>query len=120
MLSVFPSLLTWGQASPFIIRLTLGAVFIFWAYRSFRKQPSDAKAKLIGLIEGIAGILLVIGTWTQVAALVAIIDLLVRLVERVTKKAFLSDGVNYYLILLVLALSLMVTGAGFLARDLPL
>jgi uncharacterized membrane protein YphA (DoxX/SURF4 family) len=76
--------------------------------------------KAIGIIEGVAGILLVIGLWTQVAALVVFVDLVIRLVERIMKKAFLTDGVNYYLVLLVMAISLMVTGAGWIAFDLPL
>lgn len=131
MLSLFPSLLSYQQLSPFIVRVTLGAVFVFWAYRTFRNKngnlfaasaltSSPVNMKIIAIVEAAAGILLVVGLWTQVAALVAAIDLLIRLIERVKNRAFLTDGVNYYLILLVMALSLLVTGAGRLAFDLPL
>ena len=120
MLSVFPSFLSWSQVSPLIIRLTLGVVFIFWSYRAFLQKSLPISQKIITIIEVIAGILLVIGLWTQVAALVIAIDLIVRLYQKATQRAFLSDGVNYYLILLVMAVSLLFTGAGFWSFDLPL
>ena len=120
MLSAFPSLLSWSQLSPLLIRVTLGAVFVFRSYRALAKTSNTSMIKLHGLIEGLAGILLIIGLWTQVAALVAAIDMIALLIERGMKKALFTDGVNYYLILLVMALSLLVTGAGFLAFDLPL
>ena len=120
MLSVFPSLLSYSQLSPFLIRIALGVIFIYWTYKILRNTNNEAKTKAIALIEGVAGVLLVIGLWTQVAALVAIIDLGIRLVQKIMKKSFLTDGVNYYLVLLVMAVSLIVTGAGWLAFDLPL
>ncbi|MDE1975494.1 MAG: hypothetical protein KGI49_03235 [Patescibacteria group bacterium] len=119
-LSLFPSLFTWELASPFLIRLVLAAVLLHWAYRELRNPVATIHAKGLCIIEGIAGILLLIGLYAQGAALVAAIDLLVRLMGRVAKKSFLTDGVNYYLILLILAVSLMLTGPGFLAFDLPL
>jgi len=98
----------------------LGAIFLFWAYRTLFRPESTINSKAVGLIEGVAGVLLIVGLWTQVAALVALIDFIVRLIGKIMRKAFLTDGVNYYLVLLVLALSLIVTGAGWLAFDLPL
>jgi uncharacterized membrane protein YphA (DoxX/SURF4 family) len=120
MLSLFPSLLSWGQLSPFFIRLTLGAVLLYWAYASFKTKNISTWEKVFGYLEGIAGILLVIGLWTQAAALFAGIKLVVCLVGKIRRKQFLTDGVNYYLVLLILAISLLFTGAGFFAFDVPL
>ncbi|MCX6716181.1 MAG: hypothetical protein NT077_04185 [Candidatus Taylorbacteria bacterium] len=120
MLSLFPTFLSWNQLSPFLIRVVLGAIFIFWSYRGLRNSRADVKARTTSVIEGIAGILLVIGLWTQLATIVIGIDLIIRLVDKVIKKSFLTDGVNYYLVLLVLAVSLLVTGAGFWAFDLSI
>lgn len=117
MLSLFPTLLAWQELSPFLIRLVLGAVFIHWAYVGLRASGANGWWKLLAAIEGVAGILVVVGLWTQLAAIFLAIDLLVRVIGRITKKAFLTNGVNYYLILLVLAVSLLVTGAGWLAFD---
>jgi uncharacterized membrane protein YphA (DoxX/SURF4 family) len=120
MLSIFPSLLAYQQLSPFIIRLVLGAIFVYWAYRGFKHHAGSTRDKTVSIIEIILGILIIIGLWTQMAALVAVIDLIIRLIGRMQKRAFLTDGVNYYLILLVLSLSLLVTGAGAFAFDLSL
>ena len=117
MLSLFPTLLSYSQVAPLVIRVLLGIIFLFWCYQTFRK-PSTGQQKILAGIEGVVGILFVIGMFVQAAALVASIYFIVRLIERAHKKALLTDGVNYYLILLVLALSLLVTGAGVYAIDL--
>jgi len=120
ILSVFPSLLSWQQLSPFLIRLTLGGIFLFWSYRTFFKSSPTLNQKIIAIIEAIAGILMVLGVWTQIGALIALVDLIVRLYSKVKSKSFLTDGVNYYFILLVLALSLLITGAGLFAFDVAI
>lgn len=120
MLSIFPSLLTWQLFAPLLMRLTLGTVIVFEAYRAYSKRSISLQQKILSLVEVLAGILLIIGLWTQVAALFIAIDLIIRLAYKIKSKKFLNDGVNYYLILLVMAISLLVTGAGFLAFDMPL
>ncbi len=120
MLSVFPSLLSLQLLSPLLIRLILGLVIIFEAYRVYSKRSISLQQKTLSIVEALSGILLIIGLWTQVAALFIVIDFIVRLAYKIKNKSFLTDGVNYYLILLVLAISLLFTGAGFLAFDMPL
>lgn len=120
MLTVFPDLLSYNQLSPFLIRITLGIIMVYWSYRSIREQNKQIGKLSIGFIEGVSGILLIIGLWTQVAAMVVFADLAVRTVQKIMKKAFLTDGVNYYFILLIMAASLMFMSAGLLAFDLPL
>lgn len=120
MLSVFPYLLSFQSLSPFIIRLTLGGVFLYWSFKTFSKKRLDAQTKAIGLIESLASLLLVVGLWTQIASFIIIVDLVSRLYFKFKNKQLFSDGVNYYFILLVLAISLLFSGAGFLAFDLAL
>ncbi len=120
MLSVFPSLLSWSQVSPLIIRLALAAVLIYWAYNTFSLDNANTEQKIFGIVEGLAGLLLIIGIWTQVVALVIALDLLYKIGLKVARKEFLTNGVNYYLILLVLALSLLITGPGIFSIDYPL
>ncbi len=119
-LSVFPSLLAFEQISPLLIRLTLGVVLVYSAYRALSGTSLNIQKKSLHIIEALAGLFLILGLWTQVAALFATVDLIVRLIDKIIKKAFLTDGVNYYLILLVLAISLLFTGGGFLGFDRPL
>lgn len=123
MLSIFPSLLSWQLLSPLIIRLTLASVFIFWSYRSiskYKKEVQSTNQKVIRLIESVCGLLLIVGLWTQLVTLIIIIDLVIRLYKKYTDKALFTDGINYYLILLVLAISLLLTGPGLIAFDLAL
>ena len=120
MLSVFPYLLTWSQVSPVLIRLTLAAVLLLWSYRGFRDSGDSTKKKVLGVIGGIAGILLVIGLYTQIATLIAILILGSCIIKKIQKREFLTNGVNYYLILFILAVSLLLTGPGFWAFDIAL
>jgi uncharacterized membrane protein len=119
MLSLFPELLSWSQLSPFLIRITLGLVLLYWAFQALRNSNSGL-GKLVGILEGIAAILLIIGMYVQGAALYAAIDLAIRLVGRIMNRSFLTNGINYYLILFVLAVSLLLTGAGLFAFDIAL
>jgi uncharacterized membrane protein YphA (DoxX/SURF4 family) len=117
MLSLFPSLLALEGFAPFLLRLTLSAVFLVWAAQ---KRKGGSRDKQIAVLDLIVGILLIIGYLTQLAALVASIMLAVGLVKKIKNKKFLTDGVNYYLILLIIAITLLLTGPGFIAFDLPL
>jgi uncharacterized membrane protein YphA (DoxX/SURF4 family) len=119
-LSLFPSLLAWGGLAPFLIRLALGAVFIVWSYAGIKNRSAGSADKIISIVEGVAGLLLVIGLWTQGVALFTVIDLLVRIAGKIKNRQFLTAGVNYYLVVIVLALSLLFTGAGMFSIDLPL
>jgi len=120
MLSIFPHLFTWSLVSPLLIRLTLGGVFLHWSYKGLKESKGKPKSKILGIVGGIAGILLVIGLYTQLAAIVAILILGFCTIKKMREGKFFTDGVNYYFLLLVMAVSLLFTGAGFWAFDLPL
>ncbi len=117
MLSIFPNLLTYSLFAPILLRLTIGAIFLFWAYANLRSTTKNTP--LIAL-EALIGLLLILGLFTQPAALLASIILLYRLGHKVKARAFFTDGVNYYFILLVISLSLLVLGPGSYSFDLPL
>ena len=119
MLSLFPFFLSYQQLSPVLIRLALAAVLVYWGYKVLAGSFST-NTKILSVIEVICAALLLIGFWTQAAALFVSIDLIVRLVNKIKARAFLTDGVNYYLILLILAISLFLTGPGWWAIDVPL
>ncbi len=117
MLSLFPLLLSYSLLAPFLLRLTLAAVFIHRAKTNIR---STGYEKILGIIEVVGSILLVIGLYTQVTALIFGILLAFFISDKIKQRAFLTNGVNYYLILFVLCLVLLVSGAGSFAIDLPL
>ena len=119
MLSLFPSLLVYELLAPLLLRVTLGAVLIFWSYGKLKERKS-ATANTVSLIEGLAGILLVIGLYTQLAALAAAIIFFMKLVQKLQTKSLFTNGVNYYFILFIISVSLLFLGPGILAFDLPL
>jgi uncharacterized membrane protein YphA (DoxX/SURF4 family) len=71
-------------------------------------------------LPSVIGIFFFIGFLTQLAALIAVALLGTKLISKIRAKAFLTDGVNYYLILFIISLCLLFSGAGFMAFDLPL
>lgn len=118
MLSTFPILLSYQGFAPLLLRLTLAGIYIYWAYKNIK--GAEKKNIGMGIVEGLIGISLFIGFLTQISALISIIILIARLFKKIQAKAFLTDGVNYYLILLIISISILISGAGFIAFDLPL
>jgi uncharacterized membrane protein YphA (DoxX/SURF4 family) len=98
----------------------LGIILTYWGYKALRDSSSTTNKKAVGVVDVVVGLMCIVGLYTQIAAMIAALGLIVRIIERIKNKAFLTDGVNYYIIVLVLALSLIVTGAGLFAFDLGL
>jgi uncharacterized membrane protein YphA (DoxX/SURF4 family) len=115
-------LLSYGQVSPLLIRLVLGITLAYFGYQKIkgRGQSSGSNSVVYGVVEVVIALFLVIGLFTQLAALLNAVILVIKLGVKVKEKKFLSDGVNYYVLLLAMAVSLLFTGAGLFAFDLPL
>jgi uncharacterized membrane protein YphA (DoxX/SURF4 family) len=122
MLSIFPSLLSYEQLAPFILRVVLGVTLAYFGYQKMlgKGASSGSNSKIYGGAEILVAVFLIIGLWTQLATLINAVILVIKLGFKIRDKAFLTGGVNYYLLLLTIATSLMFTGAGWLAFDLPL
>ena len=111
MLSIFPSILFLAPFSALLIRLALAIVFSMGGWKHF----SD-KNLWLALLEIIVAVSVAVGVSTQIAAIAGAIIIGVwlfvpRLRPFAKETVFLS---------LVLCLSLIITGAGALAFDLPL
>lgn len=119
MFSIFPPLLAFSGLAPLLLRITLGLVMMFWAFSKFKKHGTHG-ISAVSVIEALIGILLFVGYMTQIAAFISAIILGARLIKKIRDRAFLTDGVNYYFILFIIAICLIFTGAGFIAFDLPL
>lgn len=105
MLSVWPDLFYLWMAGPFILRLALG-ISLFSLYYSARRN-------IRGIFGLLAAVLLIIGLFTQPAALVSALLLL----EEIWSKR--HDRITL-LPLLAIALALLVLGPGLFAFDWPL
>jgi uncharacterized membrane protein YphA (DoxX/SURF4 family) len=134
MLSIFPQLFLFSFFAPTILRLTLGLVFIRFgslafagdrhrlieAYEKWHLKPGVVFASILGVFELLAGVSLVLGYYMQIGALIAGIISLKLLMTKLMGKPFGSEGALFDLVLLAIALSLLLSGAGALAFDMPL
>lgn len=126
-----------ASAAPLILRLALGAVFIghggqklfgWWGGDGFQStarffestlnlKPGAAYAALAGGGEFFGGILLVLGLLTRFAAAQAAVIMGVAIWTVHPSSFFLPSGMEYALTLLLIAVSLVLTGGGALSID---
>ncbi len=119
MLSLFPTLYTYEQFAPFLIRVVLGGTLIYFGYQKVKKhgQSSGSNTTLYGIAELVIGVFLVIGLYTQLAALLNAAILVIKLGFKASEGKLFSDGVNYYVLLLTLAVASIFLGPGFWGFD---
>jgi putative oxidoreductase len=135
MLNIFPSFLWLSLLAPFILRVTLGLVFVNAARLKLTKdrigrveifekiglRPGNLYALIFGLLELAIGIFLVIGLFTQLVSLLGAIIMGVTTFLKAFKKPDVFKGtLELYILLTVMAISLLFSGAGAWAFDMPL
>jgi len=115
--SLFPSLLAYQQVGPLIIRVVLGLTLAYFGYEKIlgRGQSSGSNSRTYGAVEIFISLFLIIGLYTQLAALLNVVILIIKIGLKFKEDKLLSAGINYYILLLAMAVSLLFTGAGFLA-----
>lgn len=126
----------WGDFGPLVIRLALGAVFIghgaqklFGAWDgpgldgvvgmvgSMGFRPPYLWALALSLTEFVGGILVLVGLFTRYAALALAIDMVVAILRIHWGSFFLPRGMEFALMLLAAAVSLVLTGGRALSID---
>jgi uncharacterized membrane protein YphA (DoxX/SURF4 family) len=117
MLNPFPDLLIYSAMAPFILRVVLGFVYLDIGIMNFKKSGNF---KLIGVVEIIGAIMLFLGFYTQIAAIIFIVIAGTSLYIEYKDAAVLRRDLAFYLLLLAISVSLLLSGAGAYARDLPL
>jgi uncharacterized membrane protein YphA (DoxX/SURF4 family) len=119
MLLLFPSLLAHNQIAPLIIRIIGGATLGHFGYQKSidQGQSSGSNSRVYGVIEAILSIMIIIGLLTQFAALLCIIILVIKIGLKAREHKLLTSGVNYYILLLAMMISLLFTGPGLLSFD---
>ena len=132
MLSLFPQLLFLTPFSATLLRISAGLVFAYLAYFHFTNKEKVASelSRFVGgasviymlysLLELIIAIGLIAGVRTQLAALVGLVVALKVLLIRNSLHELKPLSTLSYALLGVICLSLVVTGAGVFAFDLPL
>lgn len=134
MLNTFPGLLTFGLFAPTIIRIVAGILFarFGWLKLSRDKQSKIIFFKAIGLkpavfwlwfvasIEMIVGTMIAVGFLTQIASIIAGFVMFVSIIIKISKPKALPNSLDFYILFFIVFISLIISGAGFFAFDLPL
>lgn len=134
MLNPFPELLTYSLLAPLILRLVLGFIFVDLGFLKFKGErerwissfdtlglrPADLFTSLYAALQIIGGLMLIVGLWTQVAALVFVIFTGIELYIEWRAREIFKRDIVFHLLLFVISISLLLSGAGAYAIDIPL
>ena len=134
MLNPFPDLLTFSLLAPFFLRVMLGIFYLRFGYlkltkdkeakirffEDIRLKPGIAFVWVFGLLEALGGILLIAGLFTQIVSLVLGMVMLGAIIVKLRNKDALPNDPEFYILLFVATCSLLFSGAGAFAFDLPL
>jgi uncharacterized membrane protein YphA (DoxX/SURF4 family) len=135
MLNPLPEILFLEPLAPFVLRIAAGIIFLIIGYSHLMKErregiASDLRARWkaagaffifgIGVAELLAGLSLLLGFLTQIGAILGGIIALTLLWISKTYAKIAADSPAFYTLLFAICLSLLLTGAGAFAFDLPL
>jgi uncharacterized membrane protein YphA (DoxX/SURF4 family) len=133
MLNPFPHLLTYTFFAPTLLRVVAACMFFYIAYALIQKRntviemavpiigkPSEWMCWLSALITALTGAALLFGYGTQWAAIVGMIIALAYGVAPHRYHAIVLFPRTTFLLLFIICLSLLFTGAGAMAFDVPL
>lgn len=134
MLNPFPELLTFGFLAPLVLRVVVGLVFINtgylkltkekqrWAvfFNAIRLKPAKKLVTVLGALEIAAGALLLVGLFTQYVCLALLVLTAKEWLVDYKEDVLVTRDIVFYTLIGAILISLLLTGAGFLAFDLPL
>ncbi len=134
MLTTFPDLLTYGILAPLILRVVLGLIAINlgllklgkekveWIelFRTIHLHPAKIFVKILALIEIIGGLLLVVGAYTQITAIVFAVVFFCEMILEYRDESLENRNLPFYVLMFAISLSIIFLGAGAFAFDLPL
>ncbi len=115
MLSLFPEILFLAPFAVVLTRIALATTLAISAWKHLSNESGD-RAQILAVLEIIAALAIAAGVWTQAAGIAASFILIATLAF--PRLRYHALGTT--LLALVMALSLIVTGAGILSFDLPL
>ena len=134
MLATFPILLTFGLLAPTILRITVGLIFFYFGWLKLTKdreskmnffniiglKPAIIFLWLVASIEIITGTMITVGFLTQIASIIASIIMLISIFIKIKVPKALPNSLDFYVLFFVVFLSLIFSGPGIFAFDLPL
>ncbi len=114
-LSTFPSLLTFGLFAPLLLRLCVGSLILLFGFERYKTSY-----KWASIFYAVSGVLLVLGLYTQLAAILGLIILRFDMWVEKKKSPVSRQYLLFDITLSIILISLIFTGPGFFAFDLPL
>lgn len=132
MLNPFPDLLILGFFAPTIVRVAAAAVFLYAGYLHWQQRDAIAGISfpIIGrgawivwfsiVFHIVVGAMLFFGYYTQIAAILGAIGAFKGLLFAGSYKEVFAYSRLTYVLLIAICLSLLLSGAGAFAFDLPL
>ncbi len=133
MLAVFPTMFL-SLFAHLLLRIFLGGIFLYLAYRHLFRDRMSLQAiihlswptlawfgvRCFGIVELLLGVLFIVGAYTQITALISIAHALkILILHRRLSHPSVPQRL-FYVLLIGASLSLLITGAGAFAYDLPL
>lgn len=132
--NIFPELFAFSLIAPLILRVVLGFIFLNlgslklgrekkgWinSLNALNIKPAEYFAILLGVIEILGGLLLIVGAYTQITAIILGIIALSELFIEYEEESILKRDFVFYLLLATICISLILTGAGLFAIDIPI
>ena len=114
-LTTFPALLTYTLVAPLLLRLTVGVLRFLAGIERY-----NSKYKWLSVFYFLSSTLLIVGLYTQIASIVAII--LISFDYYTAKKTggLSREKIALSVLMKIVLLSLLFTGPGLFAFDLPL
>ncbi len=132
MFNTFPALLTYSFFAPTLLRITAAVVFAYLAYYHYQHKDAVARTRfpIVGegmwiawlalAVEAAVAIGLFLGYHTQIFAILGALIAIKAAFWGGKYPTFFVLSRSTALLLLIICISLLVTGAGALAFDLPL
>lgn len=90
------------------------------SFETLGLRPTGFFLPLYGALQIAGGLLLLIGLWTQLAALMFVIFTGLELYVEWKAREILRRDIVFYALIFAISLSLLLTGAGAYALDIPL
>lgn len=133
LFNVFPEFLNYSALAPTILRIVLGLLVINLGYLKLNNEkqrwitlfetlnfkPSEIFTKVFSFIEIVGGIMLIFGIYTQAVALVFTVFYLCLAILDYEEDTLVKRNLPFYILLFAISLSLLLTGAGLFAVDMP-
>ena len=114
-LTTFPDLLTFGMIAPLLLRLAVGILRLFAGLERGKKQY-----KWTSVFYVLSSLMIIVGLYTQIASLVAIVLIFFDYYTENKIAPLTREQKALTILMTIILISLLFTGPGFLAFDLPL